>query len=139
MTTGTNKPNAAAAEQISATAEQLSTARAEGRAEGKAEGVKEGAAAERGRVKSILSHAEAAGRTELAQHLAFETDMAADAATSLLAKSPKSSAGPAATPLAAAMAAQGTPGVRSEEPAASVTESPKVDTAAIYAARRAAR
>lgn len=80
------------------------------------------AIAERTRVKAILTHAEAAGRGELANHLAFDTQMTAEAATALLAKAAKeqapAAAAPAPTaaanPLAAAMAAAGTPGIQAE-------------------------
>lgn len=41
------------------------------------------------RAKAILGHAEAAGREAMAQHLAFETDMSAEAAGAMLAKAPK--------------------------------------------------
>lgn len=56
---------------------------------GVAEGAKQGATAERARCGAILESKEAAGRGALAQHLAFETDMAAEGAIALLAKSPK--------------------------------------------------
>lgn len=45
--------------------------------------------AERDRIKAIMGHAEAEGRTALAQHLAFGTDLAPDAAGSILATSAK--------------------------------------------------
>lgn len=47
------------------------------------------AAAERTRVRGILQHAEAAGRSEMAEHLAYETDMSVEQATGLMAKAPK--------------------------------------------------
>ena len=54
--------------------------------------------AERARIKAIVEHAEAEGRADLANHLAFDTDMTAEAAGALLAKSPKAApAAPAAT------------------------------------------
>lgn len=49
----------------------------------------EAVTAERGRAKAILGHADAKGREDLAHHLAFETDMSADAATAMLGKAPK--------------------------------------------------
>jgi hypothetical protein len=49
----------------------------------------EARAAERDRIKAIMGHAEAEGRTALAQHLAFGTDLAPDAAGSILATSAK--------------------------------------------------
>lgn len=42
------------------------------------------------RIKAILTHAEAEGRTELAEHIAYETDMEPEAAIAMLAKSGKS-------------------------------------------------
>ncbi|MCC3862672.1 S49 family peptidase, partial [Emcibacteraceae bacterium Y4] len=48
-----------------------------------------GIKAERDRLKEILSHTEAADRSELAKHLAFETDMTVEAAVALLSKAPK--------------------------------------------------
>lgn len=48
---------------------------------------------ERGRAKSILGHADAKGREDLAHHLAFETDMSSDAAVAMLAKAPKAAEG----------------------------------------------
>lgn len=41
------------------------------------------------RAQAILNHADAKGREDLARHLAFETDMSADAATAMLGKAPK--------------------------------------------------
>lgn len=52
----------------------------------------EGASAERARIQAIVTHAEADGRGKLAAHLAFSTDMSAEAAGGLLAASPKESA-----------------------------------------------
>lgn len=40
---------------------------------------------ERSRIEAILTSSHAAGRAELAQHLAFRTDETADAATKILA------------------------------------------------------
>jgi hypothetical protein len=45
--------------------------------------------AERDRIKAIVGHAEAEGRTALAHELAFGTDLAPDAAASLLTTAPK--------------------------------------------------
>jgi len=98
----------AAAQAAAETA--LSAARTEGHAAGKAEGVKEGATAERARISAILSSDEAKGRGDLAQHLAFTTDMQADAAKQLLAKSPKETTA-AANPLDAAMSKVNNPAV----------------------------
>lgn len=77
----------------------LATARTEARAEGHAEGLKTGATVERGRINAILGHENAKGRDALASHLAFETDMSAEAAQAMLAKAPV--AAPAAAPSAA--------------------------------------
>jgi signal peptide peptidase SppA len=55
------------------------------------------AATERERIKEIQTCAEAAGREQLAQHLAFNTDLSADAAKTILAAAPKAEAAPAAT------------------------------------------
>jgi ClpP class serine protease len=44
---------------------------------------------ERTRVRGILQHAEATGRTEMAEHLAYETEMSVEQAAGLLAKAPK--------------------------------------------------
>lgn len=93
------------------TAEQLGKAKAEAKAEGAKEGEATGRKAERDRVKAIVTHAEAQDRSEMAQHLAFETDMSVEQATALLAKSPKAAA--AAGGLAAAMAGR-TPAVTAD-------------------------
>lgn len=72
------------------------------------------AGAERARIKAIITGAEAAGRTALANKLAFDTNMDAETAVALLAAAPVASAAPAAAaadPLATAMAAAGTPGI----------------------------
>lgn len=76
------------------------------RAEGRAEGI----TAERARVQAILTSAEAEGRGELAQHLAFAGGMPAEEAVAMLSKSPKAAA-PARDPLAAAMASEKNPQV----------------------------
>lgn len=71
----------------------IDAARAEGRAEGEKAGraasAAEATTAERTRVKAILTSAEAKDRGEMANHLAFETDMSADQAVALLGKAPK--------------------------------------------------
>lgn len=84
--------------------------------------------AERARVKAIMTNAEADGRGDLASYLAFDTDMSAEQAGAMLSKAPKAhapapaaAAAPASNPLAAAMAAAGTPGIApdgAEAPAA---------------------
>ena len=81
------------------------------------------AGAERARIKAIITGAEAEGRGELANKLAFDTDLAADVAVGILAaapratKAPAAAAAPAADPLAAAMAVAGTPGILPAEAA----------------------
>lgn len=73
--------------------------------------------AERTRIGAILNHEAAAQRPKLAKKLAFETDMTAEAAVSLLgaagveAAAPAASAPAAASPLAAAMATVPNPAV----------------------------
>ena len=51
-------------------------------------------AADRKRTGDILSCEEAEGRSELAHHIAFETDMSVEAAKAMLAKAPKAAAEP---------------------------------------------
>ena len=79
-------------------------------------------AEQRARIKAIITGAEAEGRGELANKLAFDTDLAADVAVSILAAAPRAAkapaaAAPAADPLAAAMAVAGTPGILPAEAA----------------------
>lgn len=71
----------------------------------------EASTAERARVAGILQHAEAEGRGQMANHLAFNTSMSVEEAAALMASAPKeqkqeaaAAAAPAAGPLAAAMA-----------------------------------
>ena len=80
------------------------------------EGTASGVTAERTRIKGILAHAEAEGRVELAQELAFGTDMPAEGAVALLTKSPKAAAAEPAKvdALAAAMAKVKNPNVGAE-------------------------
>ncbi len=59
-----------------------------GSAPDNAAAVAEAKVAERARVNGILSHAEAKGRGQLAQHLALETDMSVEAAAGILKASP---------------------------------------------------
>jgi capsid assembly protease len=96
--------------EMTHTAAQVDAARAEG----KNEGIK----AERDRIKAIVMHADAAGRTEMATHLAFETDMPADQATALLGKSPKVEAGTSGkSALEKAMAVAGSANITADAPA----------------------
>lgn len=128
----TGKAQAAAADPNAATEQRI----AEARDAGKAEGVEGAITAERDRIGKILGSEEAKGRGNLAHHLALETDMAAEAAIALLAKSAAEST--AASPLRSAMAAQGTPGITSPEPLEGEVESVRINSSNIYAARRKA-
>lgn len=72
----------------------VASAREEGRKAGLVEGSTKAtpagaAATERTRIKTILTSAEAKDRSEMANHLALETDMSADQATALLARAPR--------------------------------------------------
>lgn len=58
----------------------------------KAEGVKEGAAAERTRIKAILEHENAQGRSAAAANIALTTDLSVDQATTLLGTLPAEAA-----------------------------------------------
>lgn len=53
------------------------------------EGTTQAGKAAQARVKTILGSEEAKGRADLANHLAFDTDMSAEAAVAMLAKAPK--------------------------------------------------
>jgi signal peptide peptidase SppA len=53
--------------------------------------------AERERISGILGHAAAQGRTDLARHLALETDNSVEASVTILKMAPKAAATPAAT------------------------------------------
>jgi signal peptide peptidase SppA len=124
------------ASEVPITAAQVDAARAEG----KNEGIKAGATAERERIKTITTHADAAGRAEMANHLAFETDMAADAAVALLGKSPKVAAGESGkSALEKAMAAAGNTGISADVPG-DKTEivAPTISVDSIFEARRKA-
>jgi ClpP class serine protease len=127
---------------VQITAEQLEAARTEGHAAGLSAGRAETApavtaavTAERSRIQGIVTHAEATGRAELAAHLAFETDMAADQATALLAKSPKAQAG---SPLDRAMAAEGGAHVAAQPGPEPTSTQPVIDANDIFARRAAA-
>lgn len=77
------------------------------------------ASGERARIAGILRHSEAAGRGELAEYLAFETNMSVAAAVKILKAAPK--AGAAKGSLKAAMAGKN-PGVRAGGGAATEQE-----------------
>lgn len=81
----------------------------------RAEGRTAGATAERARVQGILASAEAEGRGELAQHLAFETDSSVEAAVALLSKSPKQAAPNSFEKFNQAMKAEGNPDVGADK------------------------
>lgn len=91
---------------------ELTAAIETARAEGHAAGLKQGATAERQRIESIVGHADAVGREATAKHLAFKTELPAEAAVELLQSTPKVAASAGA--LAAAMGQQGATGVRPE-------------------------
>lgn len=80
------KPSTLTAAQV---VEQQPVAAESIRSEAHASGMGDGSKAERARIKAILASDEAAERIELSHHLAFETDMASDAAIALLGKSAK--------------------------------------------------
>ena len=82
-------PKDSAANTASITPEALAAARTDAAAEATKTALIAGASAERVRVSAILGSEEAKGRTELAQHLALESDLSAESAVKLLAKSPK--------------------------------------------------
>ena len=65
--------------------------KAEDKAEDKDDDKASSAKSERARIQAITGAPEAAGRGELAKHLAFETEMDADAAIAMLGKAPKGS------------------------------------------------
>lgn len=70
----------------------------------RAEGVKAGASTERARIQAILNNEQSDGREATAKHLAFATDMSADAAVALLATMPAAKPAAAADPALTAMA-----------------------------------
>jgi ClpP class serine protease len=88
--------------------------------------------AHKDRCKAILSHEEAKGREDLAQHLAFETDIPAEAAVAALAKAPKAQAQPAAQAnrFEAAMARVGNPNVGPDSPTLASADTYKPGTMA---------
>lgn len=91
---------------------QLDAAAARGRAEGETTGRK----AERDRIRSILTHAEAEGRTAQATAIALETEMTADEAGKVLATAPKPSTAGNGQAFYQALAANGAnPRVRSQD------------------------
>jgi signal peptide peptidase SppA len=89
------------------------------------------------RIKSILGSDESKGRADLANHLAFETDMSAEAAVALLAKSPKGAAA-AATPSIAQRQDLALGGVSERQAEAKSTTAADLNPSAIYQNRRKA-
>nr|VFJ91527.1 MAG: hypothetical protein BECKH772A_GA0070896_1003221 [Candidatus Kentron sp. H]VFJ92562.1 MAG: hypothetical protein BECKH772B_GA0070898_1003113 [Candidatus Kentron sp. H]VFJ99397.1 MAG: hypothetical protein BECKH772C_GA0070978_1003122 [Candidatus Kentron sp. H] len=87
MTQTTNQPAANAGQTTTNTIDKQlhETALASAREEGKQEGIK----AERERIQAILGSDAATGRRDLAEHFAFGTDMASEAAVAALEKAPK--------------------------------------------------
>lgn len=95
-------------------------------------------AAERTRMNAILNSEEAKGREKLAQHLASNTDMDAEAAIALLKVSAKEqgTAAPAGNQFAEHMARQGNPRVAADA-AGAEAQSPQAPVAAnVYAFRK---
>ncbi len=92
LTVAAAAPAAAAATPAApAAAPDNTAALAAERASTKAEGVKEGTAAERARIKAIVTSDQAKGRETLAQSLAFNTDLSAEQAVAVLGDAPKQS------------------------------------------------
>jgi len=123
---------AAADKDKAATDKQLATACEEAKAEGRSEAI----AAERERIGQILGSEEAKTRAGLAQHLALETDMAAEQAIALLAKSAPEAE--TASALDKAMNKTGSPGVEQPNPPEGESVVTRIDTAKIYESRRQA-
>lgn len=99
------------------------------------EAVTQTQSAERARIGAIIGCDEAKGREDLARHLAFDTDMTAEAAKLALAKAPVAAAETQTNPLAAAMKAAGNPQVGPDN-AAQQDEDPAQVAAAIVSAVR---
>jgi ClpP class serine protease len=89
------------------------------------------------RIETILNCEEAKDRAKMANHLAFKTDMSAEAAIALLAESPKGEAPKAATPSIAERQDLALGGV-AERPNASKTAAADLNPTAIYESRRKA-
>ena len=129
----TMSENTTAADKSPTAASEAALAQA--RAEGHADGIKAGASAERERIHSIVTHADAQGREATAQHLAFKTDMGADAAIALMQSTPKAAGG---TGLSTAMHQLGASGVKPDTADVDATASDKVvalNPSAIYGKR----
>lgn len=106
------KPEAITAASIAASHPEVADAlRAEGRTGAEEAGRTAGATAERERIRGILAHDEAKDRPQLAQTLAFTTDLTVDAASALLAKAAKEPKASQFAGFDAAMRAAGNPQV----------------------------
>ncbi|MBL0319782.1 MAG: S49 family peptidase [Alphaproteobacteria bacterium] len=84
-------------------------------------------ASERSRIQTILASEEAKDRGDLAQHLSFATDMAADSAVAMLAKAPKIQPEPKTNGFDAAMRDLGNPKIT---PASAEAEEDSIDSVA---------
>lgn len=107
MTTKADAPPAGATQE-----ELIAAARAQGAADATAAATKAAAdagAAQQARIGAILGHAEAAGRTKLATHLALKTAMSVEDAAAMLAASPKEMDAAAQSEFAKHMAKLGNP------------------------------
>ena len=88
--------------------------------------------AERQRIRTIIQSEAAAGRQDMAAHLAFETEMNADAAIALLGKAPAATTKPIGA-LAAAMANTEQPGIGADAVAEDGKPAPQSKANAILA------
>lgn len=101
-----------------------------GKAEGNAAGLKAGAEAERARIKGIVQHAEAEGRTGLAAHYAYDTSASIDEAGAALKAAPKTGS------LAVRVTSEGAPMHVAED--VKDRKATTISPASIYASRAAA-
>jgi signal peptide peptidase SppA len=104
-------------------------------AEAKEQAAKAAITADRERITKITTCEEAKGRSAMANHLALETDMSAEAAIALLAKAPAEAAG---SSLRTAMANTAQPGMAQADAPDGEAAPVRIDTAAIFASRRKA-
>lgn len=109
------------------------------RAEGKTEGIKAGADGERGRIKAILTHAEAKERPGLAMNLALESDMSVElAAKTLTAAAKESSTGKSFMQMMAGLTNPAV-GADADDAARQSAARSMIDINGIYEARRPKR
>ncbi len=106
--------------------------------EAHASGLTEGASAERTRIKAILGSDAAKGRESLAEYLAYETDWTPAAATAMLEKAPREASASAKPDYTARKEAAGTLGLGLPEAKSAAREPVRLNSADIYAGRRAA-